>query len=201
MKEQLDGTNIELVESPGEGAPVDEAAQIRQTLARQFPAQEGARRTFRIVMNWSELREAWIVKSAEQRLAEAAWSDRASDVAQTLALAGHCVEVERRGPDQRRSIRRFVKVPVHLNDDNGRTFEGTAVNISAHGATVLTHAPLEKGSHVRLTPTEPTRGETRVFSVVWAGEAARGVHKLGLEMLDPSGSFWGAAYQPQGAQS
>ena len=105
VAERVEGTNIELEESPDDGAPPDEAARLRRTLAQRFPAAPGRRRTFRIVMAWSRDREAWMLSAANERLAEFAWGDRANEVAEVLASAGHTVEVEKGGSERRPPVR------------------------------------------------------------------------------------------------
>jgi hypothetical protein len=91
----------EVVVEVADAAPREEVSRIVESLGKLFPGKRKPGRTLRVALDWSEEREAWTVRSADQHIADVAWTDRTRDVAEALKAVGHAVEVEPK-PDRDR---------------------------------------------------------------------------------------------------
>jgi hypothetical protein len=105
------------------------------------------------------------------------------------------MEVDTRGAELRRRSPRIVAViPVSLMGVAGLTGAHTAV-INRHGALVL--SPLAFPAQAGLQVTNEQTGESQACRVVWAaGLSEDGLYRIGIELDDPEGDFWGRAYSP-----
>lgn len=100
---------------------------------------------------------------------------------------------ESRVPAQRpRSPRVPVDFTVELegHTSSGETFhvQARAIRISRGGATIVTDAPVEVGTLLRVTPPLGRALEAEVNGI-WTEEAAGGKHCIGIRLLDADGWF------------
>ena len=99
----------------------------------------------------------------------------------------------RLGPEARRSARILLRFQVLLDTDGGAHPAETVV-VSRHGALVL--SPVPHPEQAELVVANLESGESARCRVAWnGGEAAPGLHKLGLELLEPRPAFWGPEYE------
>jgi len=101
----------------------------------------------------------------------------------------------RRGEDGRRSPRILSRVRLRLESEETGVCDATTAVINAHGALVLAPVSFPEESRIRITNID--RGSRGAFRVVWRGEPAGSLHKLGVEMLAPDRYFWGISYRPE----
>jgi len=99
----------------------------------------------------------------------------------------------RLGPETRRSERVGLRFQVLL-DTAGGAHPAETVVVSRHGALILSPVPHPEQAQLVLANLES--GASARCRVVWnGGEAAPGLHRLGLELLEPRPAFWGPEYE------
>ncbi len=105
----------------------------------------------------------------------------------------------RLGPEARRSARVLLRFQVLLDTDGGAHPAETVV-VSRHGALVL--SPVPHPEQAELVVANLESGESARCRVAWnGGEAAPGLHKLGLELLEPRPAFWGPEYEARRSEA
>ena len=89
----IEGSMVELeMCSETDTPPAEEAALLRESLGKLYPATPSGR-AIHVLLAWSSRRQAWKIRSAKQRVGDVAYVERAMDVARTLAGLGYAVEV------------------------------------------------------------------------------------------------------------
>jgi len=91
----------------------------------------------------------------------------------------------------RRSVRKFVSVPVKLHYEvtgHNWTEEATTLELSLHGASLECRVPIAKGETMTLERMDNNR-QTRA-KVRWHKRRGDGSQILGIELLEPT-DFWG----------
>lgn len=95
-------------------------------------------------------------------------------------------------PDSRRRSERVVsQIPIRIVAESGALGEGRTAVVNGHGALVLCALDAADGDAVTLTNLESR--DSAACRVVWAGgaDAASGLQKYGLELLENRPGFWG----------
>jgi PilZ domain len=95
-------------------------------------------------------------------------------------------------PDSRRRSERVVsQVPIRLEAPGGASGTGRTAVVNRHGALILCSIETPDGGDVQITNTQT--GESAAGRVIWAGgkDAATGLVKYGVELLDDRPNFWG----------
>jgi len=97
------------------------------------------------------------------------------------------------GAQRRRSPRILWRTSILVNwlGDGGLTVREQAETeiVNAHGALLRLPAALERGQAVELL--HPTSNESQNARVVWTQESAGGWVSAGVELKEPSATFWG----------
>ncbi len=105
----------------------------------------------------------------------------------------------RLGPEARRSERILLRLQVLLDTDGGAHPAETVV-VNRHGALVL--SPVPHPEQAELVVANLASGESARCRVTWnGGEAAPGLHKLGLELIGPRPAFWGPEYEAERSEA
>jgi hypothetical protein len=102
------------------------------------------------------------------------------------------------GVGRRRSMRVLLSIGIQVSGKTASKedfVEDTrTLVVNAHGALVCLSAPLAAGQLVKLTH-KATR-ESRDCRIVYLGSATDGKVQMGLEFLEPSGTFWHIDFPP-----
>jgi hypothetical protein len=96
------------------------------------------------------------------------------------------------GPDQRRSKRLFLDVPLVVRgeaEDTDTFQEGTlTLNVSAHGALVILGTKVTVGQKVALMNLK--NWAEREATVAYVGPAWGGFARVGIQFTQPAPEFW-----------
>lgn len=99
---------------------------------------------------------------------------------------------------RRRSMRVLLSVPIRVvgrtatNEDFEEQTRTLVVN--AHGALISLQAPV--GANQRVTVENKATNQSRECRVVHVGTQAVGKIQVGIEFVNPSGSFWQIDFPP-----
>lgn len=108
---------------------------------------------------------------------------------------GQAVTLE---PSRRRSMRVLLSVPIRVkgktaaNEDFEEQTRTLVVN--AHGALISLQAPVAPNQQV--TVANKATNQSRECRVVHVGTQAAGKIQVGIEFVNPSGSFWQIDFPP-----
>ena len=92
----------------------------------------------------------------------------------------------------RRSPRVTLNIPLHIEAHDCSCSGHTAV-VNRHGALILVPARFPEGCELEVWNLHNgTHGRARV--VWYGGEDLPGLHKEGIELIDPHPAFWGSEY-------
>ena len=98
------------------------------------------------------------------------------------------------GPENRRSQRIFLKVPLVVWGDLGQPIRAHTAVVNQHGALILLPRPF--ASERLLKVLNQDSGESVLCRVAWdGGEELPGLFKLGIEILGEALHFWGSSYE------
>jgi len=99
---------------------------------------------------------------------------------------------------RRRSMRVLLSVPIRVI---GKTAAKEAFEeqtrtlvVNAHGALISLQAPV--GADQRVTVENKATNQSRECRVVHVGTQAAGKIQVGIEFVNPSGSFWQIDFPP-----
>ncbi len=101
-------------------------------------------------------------------------------------------------PSRRRSMRVLLSVPIRVmgktaaNEDFEEQTRTLVVN--AHGALISLQAPVAPNQQV--TVANKATNQSRECRVVHVGTQAAGKIQVGIEFVNPSGSFWQIDFPP-----
>lgn len=115
--------------------------------------------------------------------------------ARTFAQQDGAVTVE---PSRRRSMRVLLSVPIRvtgktINNEDFEEMTRTLV-VNAHGALISLQAPVSPNQ--RITITNKATNHARECRVVHVGMQAADKLQIGIEFVQPSGSFWQIDFPP-----
>jgi hypothetical protein len=97
------------------------------------------------------------------------------------------------GESNRRSARVVLRIPISLFVGQDPPRDGLTAVVNRHGALVLSPTGHEEGTI--LWVRNEVNQETTRCRVVWVGLAdPSGTHKIGIEFIDETQTFWGATY-------
>ncbi len=103
-------------------------------------------------------------------------------------------------PDSRRRSERVVsRIPIRVESGDGARSEGQTAVVNGNGALILCGLEVADGDTVTLTNLQSD--DSAPCRVVWAGgrDAASGLQKYGLELLESRPGFWGFEIPESGA--
>jgi len=101
---------------------------------------------------------------------------------------------QHRESDTRRSLRVVTQIPVSLRAGQNRPEQGVTAVVNRHGALLLSPVEYEEGAILSIR--NELTAEAAGCRVTWIGSTETGtVHKLGIEFIDASPTFWGTTYE------
>lgn len=95
--------------------------------------------------------------------------------------------------DGRRSPRVTLHVALRIEQGDCSCSGHTAV-VNRHGALILCAALFAEGSELEVWNLD-TGGHAHCRVVWYGGEDLPGLHKEGIEFVEPNPTFWGAEYE------
>lgn len=103
-----------------------------------------------------------------------------------------------RAPDQRRSIRLRIAMPVIVRgiiETQAFQEETHTMAVSAHGCMVRLAAPVVRGHEVSIV--NPRTAEELPCKIISLGQGNGEKRDVGLEFTEPSPLFWRIAFPPE----